>query len=93
MAAAEVACRGRPPKPEIDEVVVVVGGERAAAGRVRRGAGMRSWRCSLFNVPLRCCISDNPVALPLTVSRVFFARFYLESVYCLSTTQRRGQAP
>jgi len=64
------------------------GGERAAAGRVRRGAGMRSWRCSLFNVPLRCCISDNPVALPLTVSRVFFARFYLESVYCLSTTQR-----
>jgi hypothetical protein len=40
VAAAEVACRGRPPKPEMDEVVVVVGGGGAGScgkGSTRRG--------------------------------------------------------
>ena len=39
MAAAEVACRGRPPKPEMDEVVVVVGGGAGSCGKgsTRRG--------------------------------------------------------
>ena len=39
MAAAEVACRGRPPKPEMDEVVVVVGGGAGSFGKgsTRRG--------------------------------------------------------
>jgi len=38
VAAAEVACRGRPPKPEMDEVVVVGGGAGSCGkGSTRRG--------------------------------------------------------
>jgi hypothetical protein len=39
VAAAEVACRGRPPKPEMDEVLVVVGGGAGSCGKgsTRRG--------------------------------------------------------